>query len=144
MQGDNLMRDYAKILSPEVVKKCLAGICVIVHGQAVANLTSNNTVDTGMLRNSVSWALSDMKGGLNSGGSAGESDWAHGVDIPKDADTGHVGSSVEYAAAVEYGRPDLPNYPMQPYLRPAVYQTTGKRNRFIQTQIKESIKKAIP
>ncbi len=31
----------------------------------------------------------------------------------------HTGPNTEYAAAVEFGRPDMPNYPMQPYVRPS-------------------------
>lgn len=31
----------------------------------------------------------------------------------------HTGPNTVYAAAVEFGRPDLPNYPIQPYVRPS-------------------------
>lgn len=40
--------------------------------------------------------------------------------------TCRVGSNLEYALAVEYGRPDLPAYPVQPYLGPALYQIRGR------------------
>jgi len=37
-----------------------------------------------------------------------------------------VGTDVVYAAAQEFGRPDLPNYGYTPYLRPAVDQNLAK------------------
>ena len=38
---------------------------------------------------------------------------------------GVVGTNVEYAAAQEYGRPDI-NLPARPYLRPAIDQNLGR------------------
>ncbi len=31
----------------------------------------------------------------------------------------HTGPNTEYAAAIEFGRPDMPNFPIQPYVRPS-------------------------
>lgn len=38
---------------------------------------------------------------------------------------GRVGSNKVYSTVVELGRKDLPKYPIQPYLKPALYQTRG-------------------
>ena len=46
--------------------------------------------------------------------------------ITLDFRTAIVGSNVEYAAYVEMGTPKRPNYPAQPYLRPALM---ANRNR---------------
>lgn len=37
-----------------------------------------------------------------------------------------VGSNLDYALTVEKGRRDMPNYPVQPYLAPALYQVRGR------------------
>ena len=31
----------------------------------------------------------------------------------------HIGPNTPYAAAIEFGRPDIPNFPIQPYVRPS-------------------------
>lgn len=36
-----------------------------------------------------------------------------------------VGRTMDYAEVVENGREDMPNYPAQPYLKPALYQYQG-------------------
>jgi hypothetical protein len=51
------MRDYAAILSEPVIRRMVAETCVILHGQAVRNVK----VDTGILRNSITWALDDRQ-----------------------------------------------------------------------------------
>jgi hypothetical protein len=132
------MRDYAKALGPETVRKMLAGTCVIVHGQAVLDAP----VLTGHLRNSISWKLSSTNGGLNSqpGEKANESET---VSAPGDSNTAHIGTNLEYAAAVEYGRPDMPNYPMQPYMRIAVYQTKDKVHQFNAGVLSQALQEAV-
>jgi hypothetical protein len=118
------MRDYTKFLDDDTIEKIIVTACVLIHGQAVRNCK----VKTGLLRNSISWATTKESGGANSKPRAGAADWET-VEKPTREHTGHVGTSVEYAAAVEFGLPDMPNYPMQPYLRPAVYQTGSNRER---------------
>jgi len=67
------------------------------------------------------------------------------VTNPDDKYEGVIGSALEYAAAVEFGRPDdMPNYPMQPYLRPAIYQTKAKRTRKVVETLVKAIAEAIP
>lgn len=48
-------------------------------------------------------------------------------EAPGGAMVGRVGSNLPYALAVEYGRPDVPAYPKQPYLGPALYQVRGRK-----------------
>ncbi len=75
-------------------------------------------VDSGALRNSISWNTRHGSGGFNNG----QVEKAPGSAkiTPETAPyVGAVGTGLEYAAAVEYGRPDLPLYPAQPYLRPS-------------------------
>jgi len=32
-----------------------------------------------------------------------------------------IGPETDYAPAIEYGRPDMKNYPIQPFVRPSIY-----------------------
>jgi hypothetical protein len=64
------------------------------------------------------------------------------IEKPSEDHTGYVGSHLKYAGAVEYGRSDVPGYPRQPYLRPAIDYSKKKREarqkRVINTAIKEA------
>ena len=37
-----------------------------------------------------------------------------------------VGPETDYAPNIEYGRRDMPNYPIQPYVRPTAYNDFGQ------------------
>lgn len=50
---------------------------------------------------------------------------AHEIEMSKDGVTGRVGTNVKYGVYVEYGTSN-PNYPKQPYLRPALEKNKGK------------------
>lgn len=130
-----MAHDYSKILSEDTIRKAIIESCIIVHGQAVRYAP----VDTGNLKNSLSYAVEGFTGGLNTGGGGVSAKASDAVDEPNGKNIGHVGTSVEYAAAVEYGRPDMPNYPMQPYLRPALATTKAKREKRLGEIIAEAI-----
>ena len=90
-----------------------------IQGQAYATLLC--TVDTGRLRNSITWVTSEGQGAANtqpaakSGGTAKPSDYApNGAANP---DTVHIGTNVEYASYIEEG---TRNQTAQPFLRPAI------------------------
>ena len=61
-------------------------------------------------------------------------------DPPKDS--GYVGSGLVYAGPVEYGRADMPNYPRQPYIRPALDYSKNKREARHKQIIDAAIKQA--
>ena len=48
-----------------------------------------------------------------------------------------IGTSVEYAAAQEFGRPDMPRYGYTPYLRPAARKNKGNILREIKKAIEQ-------
>jgi phage gpG-like protein len=49
----------------------------------------------------------------------------------------YIGSSKDYAAAQEFGRPDLPRYGYTPYLRPALEKNTQNIIMLIKKAIEE-------
>ena len=103
--------------------KGLWRILLAIHAQAVKLAP----VDTGKLRQSISIATKDKSQGEVS------------LEAPSDAMAGVVGTNLEYAAAVEYGRTDMDNYPMQPYLRPAGYAIKMK----LKGEMTDELKKAL-
>jgi hypothetical protein len=104
--------DYSKIIDEKTVESLILGEVIILTGFAKELVP----VDQGQLKNSIMWKMSKWKGSLNDGG---------GPQAPNEISTppkeeGYVGSNLEYAGPVEYGRRDMPKYPRQPYLRPAI------------------------
>jgi hypothetical protein len=51
--------------------------------------------------------------------------------------TRYVGSHKEYAAAQEFGRPDLPRYGYTPYLRPALEKNTQNIVNLVKKSLEE-------
>jgi hypothetical protein len=128
--------DYSKIITPETVEKLIVGECVILRGMAVELAP----IKDGQLKNSITWATSKEKGGLNEAGTKTPHDKA--IDAPNDDDTGYVGSNLEYAGPVEFGIKDKPNYPRQPYLRPAVDYSKKVRETRLKGVMSSAIKQA--
>jgi len=120
--------DYSKILTPEVVENILMGECIVLTSFAKELVP----VDKGQLKNSIMWATAKNGGGFNEGmetGTPGKlaAPFSAWMKWPKDSFTAYVGSGLEYAGAVEYGRADMPSYPRQPYFRPAIDYSKAKR-----------------
>jgi hypothetical protein len=151
--------DYSKIIDEKTVEKLIKGECVILTGFA----KELAPVDYGQLKNSIMWATSKESDGLNKGGggpsggvikltkkgkvkkrkykSATVSAFNY-IESPNDSDIGYVGSNLEYAGAVEYGRRDMKNYPRQPYLRPAIDYSKKVREARRKVIINAAIKAA--
>ena len=108
------MRDYTVFVSPEVVNNSLWKILLALESKAV----NNAPVDSGALRNSVSITIKGKDDGFNEHGGEPAPQSAKIQPEAKDYQ-GKCGTAIEYGAAVEYGRPDMPNYPAQSYLRTA-------------------------
>lgn len=107
------MPNYRDILSPDNLEKAIYKTCLAIEAQAVALCP----VDKGQLRNSIMTVTENNTHGFNTKAKEKAPDSAI-ISSPGDYE-GAVGTGLEYAAAVEFGRPDMPNYPAQPYLRPA-------------------------
>ena len=97
--------DVQKILADKInrpkVEKALDKGAFLVEGDAKRLVR----VDTGRLKNSVDTIRRPLERS--------------------------IGSSVQYAAAQEYGRVDLPRYGYTPYLRPALRKNKQSINRLI-------------
>lgn len=129
--------DYSKILDDDAIEKLIVGECIILTGFA----KEITPIDTGELKSSIMWATERRDGGLNEGGDTATSAFNY-IDKPTDKNVGYVGSHLEYAGAVEYGRKDMPQYPAQPYLRPAIDYSKKVRESRRRSIIKAKIKDA--
>lgn len=121
--------DYEAILTPDVVENLIIGECVILSGFAKEIVQ----IDTGQLKNSIMWATAKSEGNHQGGDK---------MTPPGEDAIGYVGSGLEYAGPVEYGRKDMPNYPRQPYLRPAIDYSKKVRESRRKGVIKMAIKEA--
>jgi hypothetical protein len=120
--------DYSKILDDKAIENIIMGECIVLAGFAKELVP----VDLGQLKNSIMWATNKKNGGFNEGMETGNrgripAPVSSRIRWPKDNMEGYVGSGIEHAGPVEYGRRDMPNYPRQPYLRPAVDYSKPKR-----------------
>ena len=97
-------------------------------------------VDTGLLRNSITYALSGQpannvgyanNSGENIGGYAGSAPQSSSDDQV----TVYVGTNVYYAPYQELGAPSI-NLPAQPYLRPAFENHTSEIKQIIQMNMR--------
>ena len=90
--------------------KALTAAALLVQGDAVLR----SPVDTGNLRSSITYNVK-----------------------PKEA---RVGTNVEYAIWPEVGVKSKPNYPKQPYLRPALDNNMAKINTLMAKVYRDAIK----
>lgn len=128
--------DYSAIVDEETADKLVKEECVILTGFAKELVP----VDKGQLKNSIMWKTQKDEGGFNKEG-VKEAPSDTKLSKPQ-ADEGYVGSGLEYAGPVEYGRKDMPNYPRQPYLRPAIDYSKKEREARRKKTIGISIKEA--
>ena len=129
---------YSDVLGIKQLEASIMKACIALESQAVQLAP----VDQGALRNSISIATELREQGFNTqGGDQAPSD---AKITPPKMDTGgtaYVGTGIVYGAAVEYGRPDMPSYPAQPYLRPAANVVKTKMAGEFTKELKAEIKK---
>lgn len=62
------------------------------------------------------------------------------IRTEKEGDNFTVSANTEYAAAQEFGRPDLPRYGFTPYMRPALKETEGKLGEIAQQVFDDAVR----
>ena len=103
----------------------------LVAMESKAASYADASVDTGNLRNSITIATARRKKQMGSSGD--------GLEVQPGESVGVIGSSAEYAAAVEFGRPDMPKYPAQPYLRPALDEVRAQLKQISGDELKKQL-----
>jgi len=56
----------------------------------------------------------------------GNSIQSHVAKVTPEQFVDEIGPETEYAPVIEYGRADMPNYPIQPYVRPSAVGSAAK------------------
>jgi hypothetical protein len=127
--------DFILEAAPRAVLKVT--IALASHAKLLA------PADSGLLRNSINWNTASDSGGLNDGDFGGRSALMliHQLEKTTEPYVGYVGSVVEYAAAQEFGRPDI-NLPAQPYLRPAASALRTRAVAIMNAEFKKSARSA--
>lgn len=106
----------------EVLEKALTEIGIEAEAHAKEIITEKGAVDTGRLRNSITWAV---------GGESAHAAGYSGTAPKKDEPCVYIGSNVEYAEWIENGTSRMKP---RPFLRPAVedfadeYKEIAERN----------------
>ena len=105
---------------------------------AKQNLRDNDSVDTGLLRNSVTFARGGKKANIdsysaNKGGASG----SYSGNAPSDGigeKTVYIGTNVEYAPFVELG---TVRSTAKPYLRPAAENHSEEYKKIIENELRK-------
>lgn len=131
----------------DAIDKALTMIGGIIESAAKEILTQNKSVDTGLLRNSITYALGGERTAIqqytSNAGSKGkdgklieEKGGTYAETAPRDESgtrTLYVGTNVEYAPWVELG---TSKSKAKPYLRPAVETSMDKIKRAFEVAFK--------
>jgi acetamidase/formamidase len=118
---------YADRLSPEYMEKVIWRALVAMESQA----SQLAQVDTGHLRDSLTIATNKR-----SKVEGVRAMFDTPIDSPSEDMLGVMGTNLEYAAAQEFGREDMPNYPAHPYMRPALDIMRARRGQITGAELK--------
>ena len=128
---------YSDVLSLKRIEPAILRVLLAIEDQAVKLAP----VDMGQLRNSISVATEIREAKFNENEYGWTAPDSAKITPPPlaDGNTGLVGTGLEYAAAVEFGRPDMVNYPTQPFLRPAARIVGAKVRGIYYPEMKKQI-----
>jgi len=112
------------------VPKGLTAAALVLEGAAKSSLTSQGLVDTGNLRGSVTYRLTDGSG------SSPQAPATEPISTPGSEDTARVGTAVEYGTYHEYGTCKMI---ARPWLRPSVDSNAGKMREAFAFQIRKAL-----
>jgi len=127
-------------------EKAMKKAARMVGGSVEGHAKELCPVDTGLLRNSITFALggeapqisqytSDADPTSNKEATTGQYD-GEAPEDSKDEVTVYVGTNVEYAPYQELGAPSI-NLPAKPYLRPAMENNQRELEQIIEMCLKE-------
>ena len=118
--------------------RALQTVGMMGESQAKRNLTANKSVDTGLLRNSITYARGGKPANISSykadkGDGSGSYSGVMGKDS-KDQYSVYIGTNVEYAPYVELG---TSRSSPKPYLHPAANTVGSKMESIIKAELQK-------
>ena len=123
----------------EAMQRAYKTIGMMAESQAKRNLTNNKSVDTGLLRNSVTFAeggkSANISGYKADRGDGSGSYYGTAPTDGKDDYSVYIGTNVEYAAYVELG---TSRSAPKPYLLPAANTVGSKMRSIIQSELQKA------
>ncbi len=119
------------------IKRGLEAIGATAEGYAKDSLTASGAVDTGLLRNSVTWALSGGKTNISSyKANRGDGHGEYSGNAPNDKDMAvYIGTNVNYADKIEFGTRKMPP---RPYLKPAATEHTPEYRELMKQSLENA------
>lgn len=131
--------DEAKTAADIAIERALH----IIGGKLVRYAALNCPVDTGLLRNSITYALDGeppMKGTYkaNTGGATG----AYGGQVPPEEDGSRsvsVGTNVEYAEYVEFGEKARHTVGRAHFIRDSVADHMGEYKHILENELRKGL-----
>jgi hypothetical protein len=111
------MARYRDLVSPEMLEPSIWKTLLAIETQAVHLVA----VDKGDLKNSITIQTSEREQSYGN-----TDDKLTSISISYE---GAIGTASDHATANEFGRPDMPNYPAQPFLRPAALMIKNKHGQ---------------
>lgn len=108
---------------------------MMAESQAKTNLRDNESIDTGLLRNSITWAFGGEKPAISSykadkGNKTGS--YSETAPSAKEGKAVYIGTNVEYAPFVEFG---TVRSGAKPYLQPAASKVASDFEQILQREL---------
>lgn len=139
--------DEVKNALPEVLEKALMEIGIEAEAHAkeiMTNMSPKPPIDTGLLRNSITWAIGGEKANISNYAGEKPSKYNPNAPIPVgDPYTGtapkraepcvYIGSNVEYAEVIETGARGMAP---RPFLRPAIEDFRQEYKEILENNLK--------
>ena len=123
---------------PNAIDRAMRIAGMMAESKAKETITANKSVDTGLLRNSITFARGGKSANIasytaDSGGGSGSYSGTAPVD-PTDQHAVYIGTNVEYAPFVELGtiRADA-----KPFLRPSASEIGKKLKEIIKKELQK-------
>ena len=118
----------------DAVERALTRIGLSAEGYAKKALTAQKAVDTGLLRNSITFAISGGEANIsNYKADRGDGAGSYSGSAPDGKDKAvYIGTNVEYAAYVELG---TTRTKAKPYLKPAATEHSTVYKRIMEEEM---------
>jgi len=125
--------DEVKRKIREITPKVLEVGAIVIHGQVVMD----TPVDTGLLKNSLSYSIESRQEGLNSDPGDVKADPSDGVPINASSDEIWIGTNVDYAGYIEMGTSRME---AQPFFSTGFAHSKNKAKKAMQESFKNLMK----
>ncbi len=119
----------------EALEKALMEMGIEAEAHAKEIITAKGAIDTGRLRNSITWAIGGEKANISSySADRGEGGGTYEGTAPKRSEPAvYIGTNVEYAPWVEAGTSRMAK---RPFLRPAVMDFRDEYKEILENNLK--------